>query len=197
MEEIRACDGALEHLSGRGFGHRSVAQSSGNSGAASPRACLTMSSSVKESRWWRMCSPTSAHTASSTHWPSWSQAPFWCGWPKSPATIGPSTALTIWPRVICAGDPRENVPAPDAALGPDKPGALQRQQDLLQVRLRKAGPLGDVAYRRRRGLFPKSQGEQRPARIVTTGRHLHALIVGRVAPRSAWSGLGALTASQV
>ena len=32
----------------------------------------------------RICSPTSAQTASSTHWPSWSQAPFWWGSPKSP-----------------------------------------------------------------------------------------------------------------
>ena len=58
-----------------------------------------------------MCSPTSAHTARSTHWPSWSQAPFWCGWPKSPTTIGPSTALTIWPSVICSGTAGEDVPA--------------------------------------------------------------------------------------
>ena len=50
-----------------------------------------------------MVSPTSAHTASSTHWPSWSQAPSAWGSPKSPATIGPSTAETIWARVISSG----------------------------------------------------------------------------------------------
>ena len=51
-------------------------QSSGEEGGASPLARSTMSLRVNESRWWRMCSPTSAHTARSTHWPSWSQAPF-------------------------------------------------------------------------------------------------------------------------
>ena len=96
-----------------------------------------------------MCSPTSAQTARSTHWPSWSQAPFWCGCPKSPTTIGPSTALTIWPSVICSGDRGEDVAAPDAPLGADEAGAFQRQQDLLEVGLGKPGPLGDVADRRR------------------------------------------------
>ena len=50
-----------------------------------------------------MCSPTSAQMASSTHWPSWSQAPFWWGSPKSPTAIGPSTALTISDRRISDG----------------------------------------------------------------------------------------------
>ena len=50
-----------------------------------------------------MCSPTSAQTDSSTHWPSWLHAPFWWGSPKSPATMGPSTALTIWLRVSSDG----------------------------------------------------------------------------------------------
>src|SRR5205085_2660502 len=68
-----------------------------------PRARRTMSSSVNESRWCRMSSPTSDHTCRSTHWPSWSHAPFWWGSPKSPTAIGPSTALTICPRVMSAG----------------------------------------------------------------------------------------------
>ena len=50
-----------------------------------------------------MCSPTSAQTASRTHWPSWSQAPLVWGSPKSPATIGPSTALTMSLSVISSG----------------------------------------------------------------------------------------------
>ncbi len=50
-----------------------------------------------------MCSPTSAHTASSTHWPSWSQAPLVWGSTKSPATIGPSTALTMALSGMSAG----------------------------------------------------------------------------------------------
>ena len=59
---------------------------------ARPWARATMSARLKESRWVRMCSPTSAHTVRSTHCPSWSQAPFSWGSPKSPATMGPSTA---------------------------------------------------------------------------------------------------------
>ena len=94
-----------------------------------------------------MCSPTSAHTASSTHWPSWSHAPFWCGWPKSPATIGPSTARHDLAQCDLLGRPGEDITAPDAALGADEPGTFQREQDLLQVRLGKARPFCDVADR--------------------------------------------------
>jgi hypothetical protein len=50
-----------------------------------------------------MCSPTTFQIASRTHWPSWSQAPSWWGWPKSPSVIGPSTALTMSPSVIACG----------------------------------------------------------------------------------------------
>ena len=57
-----------------------------------PLARAAMSARVKESRCSRMWDPTSAHTVSSTHWPSWSHAPFWWGSPKSPAAMGPSTA---------------------------------------------------------------------------------------------------------
>jgi len=39
----------------------------------------------------------------------------------------------------------KHVAAADAALGPDEAGALQCQQDLLEIRLRKARALGDVA----------------------------------------------------
>jgi hypothetical protein len=49
---------------------------------------------------WSLSMP---HTASSTHWPSWSQAPFWWGSPKSPTAMGPSTALTMSPRVMADG----------------------------------------------------------------------------------------------
>ena len=45
--------------------------------------------------------------------------------------------------------PGEDVPAPHAPLGADEAGALERQQDLLQIGLRKACPLGDVPDRRR------------------------------------------------
>ncbi len=41
----------------------------------SPRAMRARSPSRRPSRWRRMWSATSAHTASRTHWPSWSHAP--------------------------------------------------------------------------------------------------------------------------
>ena len=96
-----------------------------------------------------MCSPASFHTAISTHWPSWSQAPSWCGWPKSPSVIGPSTADTISDSLMSAGVAGEHVAAADAALGAHQPGALEGEQDLLEVGLGQAGALGDVAHRRR------------------------------------------------
>ena len=94
-----------------------------------------------------MCSPTSAHTASSTHWPSWSHAPFWWGSPKSPTTIGPSTAL----HDLAEGDlgrvAGEHVAAAHPPLGAHQPGALEGEEDLLEVGLGEAGALGDVAHR--------------------------------------------------
>ena len=50
-----------------------------------------------------MCAPDAAQMASNTHWPSWSQAPLVWGSPKSPAVMGPSTALTIWLSRIWSG----------------------------------------------------------------------------------------------
>ena len=43
----------------------------------------------------------------------------------------------------------EHVAAADAALGAHQAGALQGEQDLLEVGLGEAGALGDVAHRRR------------------------------------------------
>ena len=97
------------------------------------------------------------------------------GSPKSPATMGPSTAETIWARVISLGVPGQDVPAADPALGTHEAGPLQGQQDLLEVGLGQAGALGDVAHRGRGGLGAvQGQREQRPAGVVTPGRHLHA-----------------------
>ena len=96
-----------------------------------------------------MCSPTSPHTASSTHWPSWSQAPFWCGWPKSPDDDRAVDGAHDLAEGDLVGQACEHVPAPDASLGADEAGALQCQQDLLEVGLRKPGPLGDVPDRSR------------------------------------------------
>ena len=39
-----------------------------------------------------------------------------------------------------------DVAAPDPPFGSDQPGTLERQQDLLQVRLGQARALGDVAH---------------------------------------------------
>jgi len=44
--------------------------------------------------------------------------------------------------------PGQDVAAADAALRPHEAGALEREQDLLEVRLGERGPLGDVANRR-------------------------------------------------
>ena len=120
-----------------------------------------------------MRSPTSAQMASSTHWPSWSQAPFWCGSPKSPTTIGPSTALDDLGQRDLLRWSGEHVAAAHAPLGAHEAGALEGQEDLLEVRLGEARALRDVAHRRGRGAGVQGEREQRPARVVPTGRHLH------------------------
>ena len=53
---------------------------------------------------------------------------------------------------ISLGRAGQHVAAADAALRAHQPGALQGEQDLLEVRLGKAGALGDVAHRRGAGL---------------------------------------------
>ena len=62
-----------------------------------------MSSRVKESRYSRMWAPALAQMDNRTHCPSWSHAPSVWGSLKSPATIGPSTADTIWANRIDEG----------------------------------------------------------------------------------------------
>ena len=113
-----------------------VGRDGGRHRAPRPGRAGAMSARVKDSRWRRMCSPTSAHTASSTHWPSWSQAPFWWGSPKSPATIGPVDRADDLAEGDVLRRPGQHVPAAHAPLGPHQAGALEGQQDLLEVRLR-------------------------------------------------------------
>ena len=134
-----------------------------------------MSASVKPSRWRRMCSPTSAQTASSTHWPSWSQAPSWWGSPKSPSDDrAVDRATRSRDSVISSGGAGEHVAAADAPLRAHQPGALEREQDLLEVGLGEAGALGDVAHRGRARLVGvQREREQRPAGVVAPGRDLH------------------------
>ena len=71
--------------------------------------------------------------------------------------------------------PRQDVAAADAALRPHDAGALEGQQDLLEVGLREPGALGDVAHRGGAGLVGvERERQQRPARVVAPRRHLHA-----------------------
>ena len=73
-----------------------------------------------------------------------------------------------------------HITAADAALGPHQSGPFERQQDLLEIGLRKAGAFGDVAHRCRSAVVVEHQGQQRAARIVSPRRDCHA---GSVAPR--------------
>ena len=50
------------------------------------------------------------------------------------------------------GRTRQDVAAADAALRADETGALEGEQDLLEIRLRQGGAIGDVANRRRSGV---------------------------------------------
>ncbi len=70
--------------------------------------------------------------------------------------------------------PSQHVAAAHTALGAHEAGALQGEQDLFQVRLGKAGALGDVADRCRSAL-PEMEGEREKsaARVVAARRHLH------------------------
>jgi hypothetical protein len=70
----------------------------------------------------------------------------------------------------------EHVAAADAPLGPDEAGALEGEQDLLQVGLGEPGALRDVPDRRGTGAAAvERQGQQRSTGVVTPGRHLHDL----------------------
>ena len=68
---------------------------------------------------------------------------------------------------------RQHVAAAHAALGAHEAGALERQQDLLQVGLREPGSLGDVAHGSGPDVVVQREAQQRPARVVTPRRHLH------------------------
>ena len=67
----------------------------------------------------------------------------------------------------------QDVAAPHAPLRPDQAGALEGQEDLLQVGLGEGGPDRDVPDGRR-GLGPvQGQREQRPAGVVTPRGNPH------------------------
>ena len=64
-----------------------------------------------------MVSPTSAHTASRTHWPSWSQAPSAWGSPKSPGRDGAVDGRDDLGQGDLLGRAGQDVAAADAPLG--------------------------------------------------------------------------------
>ena len=118
--------------------------------------------------------PTSAQTPSSTHWPSWSQAPSLWGSPKSPATIGPVDRGDDLGQGDALGRPRQHVAPAHAALGAHEADALQAQEDLFEVRLGQSGSLGEVAHRgRHRQVRAEGEAQQRSAGVVAPGRNSH------------------------
>ena len=86
---------------------------------------------------------------------------------------GPSTAARISASVISLGRAGEHVAAADAALGAHEPGALHREQDLLEVRLGEVGALRDLLDRRRPVGLVQRERQQRPGRVVAARRDLH------------------------
>ena len=74
----------------------------------------------------------------------------------------------------------QHVAAADAALRAHQTGALERQEDLLEVGLGEAGAVGDVAHRgRARRVVVQGEGQQRAAGVVAPGRDLHGPMVRR------------------
>ena len=67
----------------------------------------------------------------------------------------------------------QDVAAADAPLGAHQTGALEGEQDLLEIGLGQPGALGDVAHRGRRLGAVEGQREQRPAGVVTPCRDPH------------------------
>ena len=75
--------------------------------------------------------------------------------------------------------PGEHVAAAHAPLRAHQAGALEGQEDLLEVGLGEARALGDVAHRGGRRARVQGERQQRPAGVVTPGRHLHAVGIVR------------------
>ncbi len=101
---------------------------------------------------------------------------------------GPSTAARISRERDLLRRAGEHVAAADAALRSHEPGALHREQDLLEVRLGKVRALGDLLDRRRPVGPVQREREQRAGGVVAAGRHLHRpcslAVAGRAAPCS-------------
>ncbi len=72
------------------------------------------------------------------------------------------------------GGARQHVATTDAALGQHQARALEREEDLFEVWLRQAGPVGDVPDRGgRTTVGVEGERKQRPAGVVATRRDLH------------------------
>ena len=71
------------------------------------------------------------------------------------------------------GRPGQDVTPAHTPFGPDEASALQREQDLLEVRLRQPGALGNVTYRGWLVPFVQRKGQQGTARIIATRRYPH------------------------
>ena len=89
-------------------------------------------------------------------------------------TVAPSTTAAALTSIATGLPPGEHVAAADASLGADQSGALERQQDLLEVGLGQTGALGDVPDRRGSGFTAvQRQRQQCSTCVVATGRHPH------------------------
>ena len=73
----------------------------------------------------------------------------------------------------------EDVPAAHTALRAHEPGALDRQEDLLEIGLGEAGPLGDLLHRRGPVGAVQRERQQRSRRVVAPRRDLHGYMVAR------------------
>ena len=159
----------------RGVGRQSRLSAVSTSGhSRSPRAMAAMSARVSSSRWRRMWSLTIAQIGQ-----------------QHALALVVAGAVLVGLAEVADGDRAvdraddvaerdrrglagEDVAAADAPLGADEAGALQRQQDLLEVGLGEPGALGDVADRGGARLVAvQGQREQGPAGVVTSRRDLH------------------------
>ena len=71
------------------------------------------------------------------------------------------------------GRASQYVAAAHPTFGADQPGALEGEKDLLEVGLGEHGSVRDVSHRGWGAVGVHRERKQRPACVVTTGRHLH------------------------
>jgi len=73
----------------------------------------------------------------------------------------------------------QNVPAPNSAFRFHQASTFKRQQDLLQIRLRKRRSFSDITHRSWACRFSvDGERKQGSTGIVTSGRNAHIIIVG-------------------